>query len=259
MNMTKRSVIFKTSAENLQQIINESSSYVEVIAKLGLNPHTGNHRTLKKRLATEHFDLSEFKKRQKEKRRLFLSSINFARRADSNHIFCENSKYTSRQEIKKKLLQEKGFKYECVICKNTGEYNKLPLSLQLDHINGINDDNRVENLRFLCPNCHSQTSTFSGKRFKKRKSRCYSVVDGKRKYFSKIDRSNTRKVKWPSKEHLEKLVWLKPTMQIAKEFNVSDVAVAKWCKLYEIPKPPRGYWSKQKANLWAAGVEERRP
>ena len=40
------------------------------------------------------------------------------------------------------------------------------LTLQLDHINGINNDNRKENLRFLCPNCHSQTNTFAGKNLK---------------------------------------------------------------------------------------------
>ena len=48
-----------------------------------------------------------------------------------------------------------------VICGNIGEWNGNSLSLQLDHINGIHTDNRIENLRMLCPNCHSQTETFS--------------------------------------------------------------------------------------------------
>lgn len=55
----------------------------------------------------------------------------------------------------------------------------------------------------------------------------------------------SRKVVRPSKDELEKLTWSKPTSQIAKDFGVSDKAIEKWCKAYEIEKPPRGYWAKQ--------------
>lgn len=61
------------------------------------------------------------------------------------------------------------------------------------------------------------------------------------------------KVIWPSKEELSKMVWEKPTQKIAIDFGVSDVAVSKWCKFYEIPKPPRGYWAKQQKSGGAAG------
>ncbi len=54
---------------------------------------------------------------------------------------------------------------------------------------------------------------------------------------------HTRKVIRPSKDELEKLIWSKPTSTIAKEFGVSDNAIAKWCKNYDIIKPSRGYWS----------------
>lgn len=57
-----------------------------------------------------------------------------------------------------------------------------------------------------------------------------------------------RKVVWPSKEELEKLVWEKPTTYIAKSLGVSDSAIVKWCKVYKIKKPPRGYWSKIKSD-----------
>lgn len=55
----------------------------------------------------------------------------------------------------------------------------------------------------------------------------------------------SRRVVRPSKEELEKMIWTKPTTQIAKDFGVSDKAVEKWCKAYGIEKPPRGYWAKQ--------------
>jgi hypothetical protein len=58
-------------------------------------------------------------------------------------------------------------------------------------------------------------------------------------------RIRTRKVERPSKAELQKLVWEKPTTQIAKDFGVSDKAVEKWCKVYGVEKPPRGYWVKK--------------
>jgi len=51
----------------------------------------------------------------------------------------------------------------CALCGNSGEWQGKPLTLQLDHANGRYDDNRLENLRWLCPNCHSQTETFAGR------------------------------------------------------------------------------------------------
>jgi len=59
------------------------------------------------------------------------------------------------------LLKSK--EYRCEICSNTGVHNGKPLRLQVDHINGEAHDDRIENLRFLCPNCHSQTETFTGR------------------------------------------------------------------------------------------------
>jgi hypothetical protein len=57
---------------------------------------------------------------------------------------------------------------------------------------------------------------------------------------------SVRKVKdRPSKEALQKLVWEKPTTQVARDFGVSDKAVEKWCRGYAIQKPPRGYWMKR--------------
>jgi len=53
--------------------------------------------------------------------------------------------------------------FRCAECDNVGEWRGRPLTLQLDHVNGIYNDNRLENLRWLCPNCHSQTETFAGR------------------------------------------------------------------------------------------------
>ena len=55
-----------------------------------------------------------------------------------------------------------------------------------------------------------------------------------------------KKIEWPSKEELERLLWEKPTIYIAKNLGVSDKAVEKHIKKLGLTKPPRGYWTKQK-------------
>jgi hypothetical protein len=71
----------------------------------------------------------------------------------------------SRTAIKKFLILEYG--EQCSICNMLPMWHSKFLSLQVDHINGINKDNRPENLRLVCPNCHSQTETFAGKKHRK--------------------------------------------------------------------------------------------
>lgn len=59
----------------------------------------------------------------------------------------------------------------------------------------------------------------------------------------RASRPLSRKVEWPTRDELAELIWNVPTVHIAKKYNVSDSAVAKWCKKYMLAKPPRGYWS----------------
>lgn len=71
--------------------------------------------------------------------------------------------------VKKFILENKLFTEKCSTCGLGPVWNNQPLTLQLDHINGNPKDNKLENLRLLCPNCHAQTSTFCGKNARKNK------------------------------------------------------------------------------------------
>lgn len=75
-----------------------------------------------------------------------------------------------RQSVKRLIMYHDLIPYVCAVCKMKPEWNGKPLSLRLDHINGINNDHRLENLRFVCPNCDSQLPTFCWKNVKRKSS-----------------------------------------------------------------------------------------
>ena len=70
--------------------------------------------------------------------------------------------YATRAGVRRVIIKDGLISYKCGGC-GISEWNNRKLALHLDHINGKNSDHRLENLRFLCPNCHSQTATYTGK------------------------------------------------------------------------------------------------
>jgi hypothetical protein len=105
----------------------------------------------------------------------------------ADKIFVVDSKYASTTEIQKRLCRDFDRVYECAACKNEHftkcdgvlMWNNKEIVLQLEHKNGISNDNRLENLEFLCPSCHSQTSTFTGRNGKKHKAYQIWIEEGK--------------------------------------------------------------------------------
>ena len=105
----------------------------------------------------------------------------------NDEIFVVDSQYLHTPGIKKRLVRDFDRVYECASCKNAHftkcdgvlMWNNKEIVLQLEHINGVNNDNRPQNLCFLCPSCHSQTSTFTGKNKKKYKAGQAWLEEGK--------------------------------------------------------------------------------
>ncbi len=81
---------------------------------------------------------------------------------DLDKIITGEISYASRTHLRNRYIAEGLLRYKCAIC-GISEWQGKPISLHLDHINGINDDDRLENVRLICPNCHSQTDSYAGK------------------------------------------------------------------------------------------------
>lgn len=142
------------SDRDLITAVNESFFISDVLTKLGLAVRPGNYDTINKHINRLGIDKSHFSKNKNLHR-------GGPKKIDHDDIFCKNSD-VCRGSVKRRIIKENLIEYSCAICQIT-EWNNKKLSLVLDHINGVNNDNRLENLRFLCPNCNSLQETFCRK------------------------------------------------------------------------------------------------
>lgn len=249
--------------EKLIEIIEGSKSQTEILNKLGLSNGCGNNQTLLKYVKLYNIDISHLSNvryiklmhRPKEK----LTDVEFF------------IKDTSRKSssMKKRIINGGLKENKCEECNNPPIWNNKPLVLQLDHINGDRLDNRLENLRLICPNCHTQTSTFSKglKETKVTKQTGFDInhfeiyrkaplleevikkleaesIKAAYKFFKmgpasfealcnhyKIDLNKYRRgLNWPENEVLQKLVLEGPLTKVGLKLGVTDSAIKKHLK-----------------------------
>lgn len=166
--------IYKLSDEQFVELLKKSSAISEVLFKLGytVKGNSWGYSQVKRRMDDLNLDYSIFKGKSAV---IKTNKLNNVRKED---ILKENCKH-QRTVLRRYIIKNNLIPYKCAICGCT-EWQGKTLSLELDHINGVNNDNRLENLRFLCPNCHSQTSTY-GSRNQQTNSSEYDIPDDLRK------------------------------------------------------------------------------
>ena len=216
----------------LEKLVNESNSLSDILRKQGKAVSGSSLRILKNDLDIYKIDY------------YFLNKINYINSKTLKpleEILVNNSNYSS-SKLKTRLIQNNIKKDICEICGQGNMWNNNKLVLQLDHINGNHYDNRLENLRVVCPNCHTQTDTFGSKGRKinnfcidcgkiisyrsTRCNRCARIYHSKHKVPIEL---------LPSKEELKQMIFSMPFTSIAKKYNVSDSCIRKWCRKNNLP------------------------
>lgn len=149
---TQYSIKNRWREDNLRDIVEKSNTYSDCLKKLGINNLGSSYNTLKKYIKKYNINNSHFLDPNEQIKKL-------SEKKNMNEVLVENSTY-SRRNLKQRLYEDGLKERKCELCGQGEEWNGKHMSLVLDHINGINNDNRIENIRIICPNCNATLDTF---------------------------------------------------------------------------------------------------
>lgn len=223
--------------EQFEEIIKSSCSIREIARKLGYKGGGYNGEAIKHRCEELKISLSHL---------TGLSKGNIKRNVDN--VFIKNS--TASQAVLRRWYEKgKYSEYKCSICGQEPFWNNKKLSLTLDHINGNNTDHRLENLRWVCPNCDRQLDTFCSKNIKPKEIQINHCVDCGIEIFITSTRCNKcqglqrSSGKKPSVDELKEILFNNKGnfTQVGKIFGLSDNTIRKWCKSYHISPYSKDY------------------
>jgi len=242
----------KYTLEQLREAVKNSHSIAACLRLLSVVPAGGNYQVVKEQIKRYQIDTSHFTGKG------WLKGKKIGPRR-SVEDYLNNAGSITSHKLKKRLIEEGLLEARCGSC-GLASWLGRPIPLELHHVDGNPRNNALSNLVLLCPNCHALTGNYRGRKKRRsqesiersgfRKSRkhgvckscgnpCCQRADRCRACF----RLDSRKVERPTREELEDLLWRRSTVQLAKDWGVSDTTITKWAKHYGLSKPPRGYWS----------------
>ena len=220
----RTSPLWKPTREEFAALIARCETITEVLADFGLPNRGGNSRTFHKRVVEESLDISPLRAN-----RFRGPSKTFPLET----LLCENSAAQPRS-LKRRLLRSNLLTELCERCGLGPEWNGSKLVLHLDHRNGDRRDNRLENLRLLCPNCHSQTDTYAGRNQPRASQKLCAVCGNSqppRSAGASCHRCASlaqRRVERPESVELQRQVRDLGYVGTARLYGVSDNAIRKW-------------------------------
>jgi hypothetical protein len=148
----------KSTDEEFASAVAQYASIAQVLRSLGLSPTGANYKHTHKRVARIGLDTSHWTGQG----HLRGKTHNWNPRFPTADLLVCDSPYTNMTALKRRLIREALLEARCYEC-GINDWRGRPLSLVLDHINGVHSDHRIENLRLLCPKCNSQMDTFAGR------------------------------------------------------------------------------------------------
>lgn len=148
----------KYDRDQLVAAVQESKSLRQVVLRLGLNESGGTFLTMKRRLLDWQVDTSHFLGKGAGRDTQPHNAVPL-------DDVLENKTYLRSSYLKEKLLRAGKLQHRCMgnDCGLT-EWRGKPLVLELDHVDGNKKNNSLDNLKLLCPNCHSQTDTWRNRK-----------------------------------------------------------------------------------------------
>lgn len=207
-----------------KKIVIESKSFSEVSRKMYGNNYYGNRQTIKKKIEEFSINISHFDFKSH-------GDCNRFNKIPLNEILISGSTYDTTN-LKNRLFDEGLKERICEKCGQNEWWYDEKLSLILDHINGINNDHRIENLRILCPNCNGTLKTHGGKNLKLGRKKKPILIKGVSKKLLNV-RESQRKVKRPPYEQLKREIEESGYCAVGRKYGVSDNTIRKWIKHYE--------------------------
>lgn len=219
------------SKKEFNDLASQSKSVPDFLQKLGyVSDSTNTRKVVLKKISEYQTDISHFTQKQNEIR-------------TEENVFCENS--TASQSVLRRWYKKGEYSdYKCSICNMEPIWQGKELTLILDHINGKNHDNRLENLRWVCPNCNQQLDTTGYKSSFKGSKKTYCISCGKEitngstyciECFAKSHTIPIEKM-LITREELKQLIRTQSFMAIGKKYGVSDNAIRKWCDKHSLPR-----------------------
>jgi predicted RNA-binding Zn-ribbon protein involved in translation (DUF1610 family) len=229
----------KYSEEDLAKAIAGSPSQSEAMRKLGITVTGGNHRHIARRVKAAKLDTSHFTRKGnpllgQNKKSPEELLIRLPEGANRTHSY-----------LLARALRETGVPYACKFCGITDAWKGKKLVLQVDHTDGDGMNNLPTNLRFLCPNCHSQTENYAGRKNnqpeRKRLSRQHPCPTCGAPRFTKTRATSCRlcvahptKIAWPTDKELLAMLAVSNYLQVGKRLGVSDNAVRKHLRKHAV-------------------------